>query len=144
MNRMTGSGTRTGEVDRGKVLSASSIIGDEVANHQEENLGSISDIMLDTQSGEIRYAVLSAGGFLGIGDKLFAIPWEALQLDTAEHRFLLDVDAERLKNAPGFDKDNWPDMADPTWVDSVHSYYGSSSYGSSTSPGNTPGGRSRI
>jgi sporulation protein YlmC with PRC-barrel domain len=144
MTRMTGSGTRTGEVDRGKVLSASSIIGDEVANRQEENLGSISDIMLDTQSGEIRYAVLSAGGFLGIGDKLFAIPWEALQLDKTEHRFLLDVDAERLKNAPGFDKDNWPDMADPTWVDSVHSYYGSSSYGSSTSPGSTPGGRSRI
>lgn len=80
--------------------------------------------MLDMESGEVSYAVLSFGGFLGIADKLFAVPWSALKLDTENKRFTLDVDKEKLESAPGFDKDNWPDMADPTWQDSIHSYYG--------------------
>jgi sporulation protein YlmC with PRC-barrel domain len=106
------------------VLSATTIIGDEVCNLQDEKLGKIDDIMLDAESGKICYAVLSSGGFLGMGDKLLAIPWAAIQLDQEQHRFILDVDVERLKNAPGFDKSNWPDMADATWANSVHSYFG--------------------
>lgn len=107
------------------LLSASSVSGDEVCNLHDENLGTIQDIMLDTNEGRIRYAVLSSGGFLGMGDRLFAVPWKALKLDAENKRFLLDVDVERLKNAPGFDKDNWPDMADPTWSSSIESYYAS-------------------
>jgi sporulation protein YlmC with PRC-barrel domain len=105
------------------VLSASTITGDEVWNLQDEELGTIQDVMLDITEGEIRYAVLSSGGFLGMGDRLFAVPWRALRLDKENHRFLLDVDIERLKNAPGFDKDEWPNMADPTWNSTVDSYY---------------------
>lgn len=105
------------------LLSASTLNGNDVYNNREENLGSIKEIMLDAHNGTVCYAVLSSGGFLGIGDKLFAIPWQALRLDTDNKRFLLDVDAERLKNAPGFDKDHWPDMADSTWAQSIHSYY---------------------
>lgn len=105
------------------LLSASTLTGNDVCNTQNENLGSIKEIMLDVHSGTVRYAVLSSGGFLGIGDKLFAIPWQALAIDTENKRFVLDVDAEYLKNAPGFDKDNWPDMADITWAEGIHSYY---------------------
>lgn len=105
------------------LLSSSSITGDDVCNMQVEKLGKIQDIMLDMTEGNIRYAVLSAGGFLGIGDRLFAIPWKALTLDRENKRFMLDVDIERLKNAPGFDKDKWPDMADANWNSSVESYY---------------------
>ncbi|UIP30361.1 MULTISPECIES: PRC-barrel domain-containing protein [Photobacterium] len=105
------------------LLSSSSITGDDVCNMQDEKLGKIQDIMLDMTEGNIRYAVLSAGGFLGIGDRLFAIPWKALTLDRENKRFMLDVDIERLKNAPGFDKDKWPDMADANWNSSVESYY---------------------
>jgi sporulation protein YlmC with PRC-barrel domain len=105
------------------VLSASTITGDEVWNLQDEELGTIQDVMLDMTQGTIRYAVLSSGGFLGMGDRLFAVPWRALKLDTENHRFLLDVDIERLKNAPGFDKDEWPNMADPTWNSTVDAYY---------------------
>ena len=105
------------------LLSADSITGDDVCNMQDEKLGTIQDIMLDTTNGKIRYAVLSAGGFLGMGDRLFAVPWQALKLDTENKRFLLDADAERIKNAPGFDKDNWPNMADASWNSSVESYY---------------------
>ncbi|WP_372625381.1 PRC-barrel domain-containing protein [Arsukibacterium sp.] len=105
------------------LLSADSITGDEVCNMQDEKLGKIQNIMLDTTEGKIRYAVLSAGGFLGMGDRLFAVPWKALKLDAKNKRFLLNADAERIKNAPGFDKDNWPNMADASWNSSVESYY---------------------
>lgn len=105
------------------LLSASTITGDEVCNLEDEKLGSIQDIMLDTQTGKIRYAVLSSGGFLGMGDRLFAVPWSAFKLDTENKRFILDVDVERLKAAPGFDKDEWPNTADAAWNSSVESYY---------------------
>lgn len=105
------------------VLSADTITGDEVCNLQDEKLGTIQDLMLDVTEGKIRYAVLASGGFLGMGDRLFAIPWKALKQDKENHRFTLDVDAERLKNAPGFDKDQWPNMADATWNSTVESYY---------------------
>jgi sporulation protein YlmC with PRC-barrel domain len=105
------------------LLSATTIAGDEVCNMQDEKLGTIQDIMLDTTEGKIRYAVLSSGGFLGMGDRLFAVPWNALRLDKDNKRFILDADVERVKNAPGFDKDKWPNMADATWTSSVDSYY---------------------
>lgn len=108
-----------------ELMGASTLIGDHVRNKQDEELGDIKEIMLDTRTGEVSYAVLSFGGFLGMGDKLFAVPWEALTLDTEHKGFLLDVDRARLKDAPGFDKSKWPDMSDPSWVKRVRSYYGS-------------------
>jgi sporulation protein YlmC with PRC-barrel domain len=106
------------------VLAASTLSGDRVRNSAGESLGKIEEIMLDIQTGRIAYAVLSFGGFLGIGNKLFAVPWSALQIDTGEHEFILDVDRGTLENAPGFDKDDWPDMTDPDFVRDVSEYYG--------------------
>lgn len=74
------------------------------------------------------YAVLSFGGFLGVGDKLFAVPWHALELDPDNKCFVLDVEKDRLKNAPGFDKDHWPSMADERWATDLHAHYGSRPY----------------
>lgn len=111
-----------------QILSASSLAGDDVVNSQGEDLGEIKELMIDVRSGRVAYAVLAFGGFLGMGEKLFAIPWSALELDADNQCFILDVDQERLKNAPGFDKDNWPSMADPQWASSVHSYYGARPY----------------
>lgn len=105
------------------LLSAGTITGEEVCNMQDEKLGKIQELMLDITSGRIRYAVLASGGFLGMGDRLFAVPWKALKPDKENRRFKLDVDVERLKNAPGFDKDQWPDMADTAWSSTVESYY---------------------
>lgn len=106
------------------LMGADTLIGDSVVNAQEEDLGDIKEIMLDMQTGQVAYAVLAFGGFLGMGEKLFAVPWQALHLDTANHRMVLNVEKERLKNAPGFDKDAWPDMADTGWASGVHSFYG--------------------
>lgn len=106
------------------VLSASTLNGDEVYNVKGEKLGSVKEIMLDVHNGKVCYAVLSFGGFLGMGEKLFAVPWSSMTVDTEEQRFVFDVDPERLKSAPGFDKDHWPNMADPTWAKTIHTYYG--------------------
>ena len=109
-------------------LSASTLIGDSVKNTAGEDLGKIKDIMLDVDEGRIAYAVLSFGGFLGLGDKLFAVPWNALRLDAPDHSFIFDVDKETLKAAEGFDKDHWPDMTDPSWGARIHEYYGTRPY----------------
>lgn len=118
-------GGHEGHVGPGpRLMGADTLIGNDVYNTHDEDLGDIKEIMLDMQSGRVAYAVLSYGGFLGMGEKLFAVPWNALTLDTANHRFTLDVPKDRLKDAPGFDADQWPDMADQSWAEGVHSFYG--------------------
>ncbi|UTY58343.1 PRC-barrel domain-containing protein [Massilia sp. erpn] len=107
-----------------RLMGADTLVGEDVYNRQEEDLGDIKEIMLDMQTGQIAYAVLSFGGWLGMGDKLFAVPWQSLQLDTVNKRFLLDIDKESLRNAPGFDKDRWPDMASAEFGTQVHDFYG--------------------
>jgi len=104
-------------------LSANSLSGNEVRNSNGDDLGKIEDLMIDTKSGEVNYAILSFGGILGVGDKLFAVPLQAMQLDTEEKAFVLNVSEERLENAPGFDKDNWPETANPEWDNEVRSFY---------------------
>jgi sporulation protein YlmC with PRC-barrel domain len=116
-------GGERGEGPGPYVMAADTLEGDDVVNAQGEDLGDIKSIMIDVPSGRVAYAVLSSGGFLGIGDKLFAIPWHALTLDADNKCFVLNIDKERLKNAPGFDKDHWPSMADQRWATEVHSYY---------------------
>ena len=111
-----------------RVLSAGTLKGDHVRNSAGEDLGEIEELMIDVPTGRIAYAVLSFGGFLGMGNKLFAIPWEALTLNERDHEFILDIDKQRLENAPGFDKDNWPDLGNQTWGSQVHQHYGFKPY----------------
>jgi len=106
------------------LMGADTLIGDGVVNAAEEDLGDIKEIMLDMRTGQVAYAVLAFGGFLGMGEKLFAVPWQAMHLDTVNKRFVLNVDKDRLKGAPGFDKDSWPDMSDLNWAGGIHSFYG--------------------
>lgn len=125
-------GTGVGEGPGPDVMAAASLDGNKVLSSDGEDLGNISDIMLDVRGGRIAYAVLKAGGFLGMGGTLHAIPWSALTLDTDEKCFHLDATAERVKSAPGFDKDHWPSMADPQWGTSVHQFYEREPYWSAT------------
>lgn len=106
-----------------EVMDAATLEGNDVRNFQDEKLGEIQAIMLDVPSGRVAYAVLSFGGFLGVGEKLFAVPWRALVLNADQKCFMLNATKERLKDAPGFDKAHWPVMADPTWATAVHDYY---------------------
>ncbi|WP_292462484.1 PRC-barrel domain-containing protein [Methanolobus sp.] len=111
-----------------EMLSINSMEGDKVVNEKGEKLGDIKDIMIDMQTGSVAYVVLSFGGFLGLGNKLFGVPLEAMKKKPDEHAFILNVDKERLENAPGFDKDHWPGTASgesyQDYVISVYDHYG--------------------
>ncbi len=106
------------------LMGADTLLGNDVYNKDGQDLGDIKEFMIDMASGKVAYAVLSYGGVLGMGDKLFAVPWAALVLDTVNKRFTLNVLKESLKDAPGFDKDRWPAMSDKTWASGVHHFYG--------------------
>ncbi len=111
-----------------RVMGCGTLSGDTVRNSAGEDLGKVKEIMLDVPTGRVAYAVLSFGGFLGMGNKLFAVPWQALTLNERDKEFVLNVDKQTLENAPGFDKDNWPDMADPQWGSQIFKYYGYTPY----------------
>lgn len=110
----------------GGALSANRLIGDPVVNRKGEKLGKIEDLVIHPKGFCVEYAVLSFGGFLGMGDKRFAVPLEALKLSPEERKFILDVDKERLKAAPGFDKDRLPDVSDRAFGTAVYGFYGCS------------------
>ncbi len=105
------------------LMGAETLLGNEVYNEKGEDLGDIKEFMIDMATGRIAYAVLSFGGVLGLGNKLFAVPWTALTLDTTAKRFTLNALKDSLKDAPGFDKDHWPTMSDQGWADSLHKFY---------------------
>ncbi len=96
--------------DKSGVLKASEVIGMNVQGTDGKKLGDIKDLVIDPEDGGVQYAVLDFGGFAGIGDKYFAVPWEALQLDKTNKKLSLDIHKKDLKDAPGFDKTNWPDL----------------------------------
>jgi sporulation protein YlmC with PRC-barrel domain len=106
------------------ILSATTLAGDKVTNADGEDLGKVEELMIDLESGRLAYAVLSFGaGFLHSG-KLFAIPWASLAVDQKNKQLILNVTREMLETAEGFDKDHWPDMADPAFMNSTYSHYG--------------------
>lgn len=106
-------------------MGANTLIGDHVHNVQDDHLGDIKEIMLDMRTGKVAYAVLSFGGVFTLGEKLFAVPWSALKLDTVNKRFVLDVTKDRFENAPGFDSNHWPNMVDQSWIEDIRNFYGS-------------------
>ena len=121
--------TSTPTVEKYGVTLASKLIGEAVINRQNEDLGKIHELVIDAKDGRIAYAVLTFGGFMGLGNKLFAMPWKAFDFATTENKLVLDVDKEKLKAAPGFDKDaKWPDFADRTWGATIYKYYGYDPY----------------
>jgi len=104
------------------------MIGTDVVNPQGDNLGDVKEVVIDPRSGRVAYAVVSFGGFLGMGEKLFAIPFSAFAYNAVKNEYVLDVSKERLKAAPGFDADHWPSMSDEKWNRDVYKYYQRSPY----------------
>lgn len=108
------------------MLSSTTIKGTKVKNRRNEDIGKIQDLMISLEEGNIEYAVLSFGGFLGMGDKYFAVPMQALRFTKKDddHIITMDVTKEKLENAPGFDKDNWPMEAKSEFIDNMYNHYG--------------------
>jgi sporulation protein YlmC with PRC-barrel domain len=106
------------------VARADSIMGMDVENPQGNNFGEVEDLVFDLQDGRIAYAVLAYGGRLGLGENLAAVPWQALKLNAAEREFTLNMDKEKLRAAPSFAKDKWPQTLDRKWLSEVYAFYG--------------------
>ena len=115
---------------RDGVLAADTLTGSRVVSARGEALGTIEDLMIDVQRGRVAYAVLSCEQ----GGKLFAIPWNALTLEADRRCFVLAAGRERFDDAPGFDRDHWPSMADDRWAQRVHEFYGVRPYWSPAEP----------
>jgi len=112
-----------------RLVKGSTFIGADVENSKGEDLGDIKDVVIDRATGRIAYAVVSFGGFMGLGDKLYAVPWGAFsQSTTDKNTFILAVDKDRIKNSPGFDQNNWPQMVSREWVSGLYTYYNVSPY----------------
>jgi sporulation protein YlmC with PRC-barrel domain len=104
-------------------INASSLIGLNVINPQDEDIGKIKDLVVNLRSGETAYAILSFGGFLGMGDKLFAIPFSLLRFDRKQEVVILNIEKSILEKAPGFHKQSWPNFNDREWIDEIETYY---------------------
>lgn len=108
-------------------LKASDMIGTDVVDAQGDSLGEVEEVVIDPNTGRIAYVVVSFGGFLDIGKKLFAIPFKALKYDWDENEYMLDTPKEQLEEAPGFDEDHWPTMSEQ-WNRDIHKYYHQTPY----------------
>lgn len=96
------------------------VLHQPVRNIAGERLGRIEDVAVDPETGNIQYAILSFGGALGIGNKLFPIPWSELRISPSRDYLVFDIDQDSIKDAPAFQYDAWPKMADPVWNRNVH------------------------
>jgi sporulation protein YlmC with PRC-barrel domain len=109
-------------------VKASSIIGTKVVNPKAEGLGDIKELVIDPSTGRVAYVVVAFGGFLSMGEKLFAIPFSSFEYNLGNNEYVLHVPKERLETAPGFDPEHWPAMSDEKWNRDVYKYYGRSPY----------------
>ncbi len=111
-----------------RTLGASTLIRDKVVNLSGEDIGHIEELMVDVTTGRIAYAVLSFGGFMGIGNKLFAQPWAAVPVDEGHKRFVVNITKEALEKMEGFDKDHWPDLNDLEYAVGVYRQWGATPF----------------
>jgi sporulation protein YlmC with PRC-barrel domain len=118
--------TGIAQITDGSLISAEKVHGTDVFNGKGEKLGSIEDIMIDKITGQVAYAILSFGGVLGVGEKQFPLPWSTLNYDSQRDGYLIDLDKDRLKNAPSFGADdNLSWTAD--YGRTIDKYYGAAS-----------------
>ncbi len=118
----TAAQTRQSSEDWQRIYRVSKIIGSDVRNLQGEKVGDIKDIVLDRQ-GAVSYAIVATGGFLGLGDRLHAVPWSALRSVPGRDHRLLDIDKERLKRAPSFEPDKWPNVVEEGWSNTNRRFF---------------------
>ncbi|HEY0191377.1 MAG TPA: PRC-barrel domain-containing protein [Kofleriaceae bacterium] len=110
-----------------RTLGASTLIHDKVVNLAGDDIGQIEELMIDVTTGRVAYAVMSFGGFLGIGNKLFALPWSAITVDEVKRCFVVNVTRDTLDGMPGFDKEHWPDQGDLEHAAGVYRQWGGGS-----------------
>jgi hypothetical protein len=112
-----------------RLISSEKVVGTPVYNRQDEHLGSVHSIMLDKVSGQVAYAVMSFGGFLGIGESYHPLPWRVLTYDVNRGGYVVDIDRRRLERAPSYSATERPNWADRAYGGRIDEYYGVTPYG---------------
>ena len=123
---------QAGQLDsatQGANIRVSQLTGMNIQNPQGKNVGEINDLVLNTNTGKIQYAAVTYGGFLGIGNKMFAVPFEAFKFqpdpnDSDETVLVLNVTQKQLEGSVGFDENSWPDFADQEFTSGLYKRYG--------------------
>lgn len=133
-----------GQVREADVQPVGMLIGEPVANPAGEDLGNIEEIMIDLGDGVIAYAVMSFEKASEGGDHLIALPWRCLRYDSDNDRFILDADLQRLAEAPGFGRGEWPKMGDRGWGEKIHRFYGQVPYWQQEYFGGKPAGPTQM
>jgi hypothetical protein len=110
------------------LISSDKVEGTAVYNRAGEKLGSIHTLMIDKTSGKVAYAVMSFGGFLGIGDRYHPLPWNVLDYETSQGGYVVDLDRSKLEGAPTYGTSETPNWSDRRWGQQVHDYYGTHPY----------------
>ncbi len=105
------------------IVRTADVIGKKIIGINQESIGKVEELVLDKQKGNVRYAVLAHGGFMGLGNELYAIPWSILEYSPEDGAFKVNITQEDIEKSPGFNKDAWPDFADPTWDKSNSDFY---------------------
>ena len=122
-----GGAVATDETDR--LISSDKVVGTPVYNRQTEHLGSVYNLMLDKHSGQVAYAVMSFGGFLGIGESYHPLPWRVLTYDPRQGGYVVDLDRRRLETAPSYTSSTPPNWSDRNYGHRVDDFYGVPPYG---------------
>jgi len=120
--------TQVAKDETGGLIAADKVEGTEVYNRAGEHIGEIDNIMIDKLSGKVAYAVMSFGGFLGIGERYHPVPWSMLKYDTGQGGYVVDLDKKVLTDAPNYEPNRVPDYADRAWGKKLHDYYGVAPY----------------
>ena len=110
--------------ETGRLIASDKVEGTAVYNRQNERLGSIYHLMVDKRSGQVEYAVMSFGGFLGMGDSYHPLPWKALTYEPNIGGYVVDLDKSRLEDAPSYERGERPDWADPAYGRRLDDFYG--------------------
>lgn len=105
-------------------VSLERLLDEEVRDAEGHDIGKVEDLILDTDSGSIDFAIVEFGGFLGINSRYHLIPWPALKVDAERHNFVMDVTKARVDQAPWFDRRHVPATDDSDYLDSVFQYWG--------------------
>ncbi len=124
-------GSSTGDVqtdETNRLIASNKVEGTEVYNRKGEHLGQVYNFMVDKYSGQVAYAVMSFGGFLGLGESYHPLPWKALTYDTRLGGYVVDLDKDKLQGAPSFSRNETPDWSNRDWGTRVHDYYGVQPY----------------
>lgn len=107
----------------GGLVTANGLFGDKVVTPRNETLGTVTELLLDAPRGCIAYAVIAHGGFMGVDQQFYAVPWTALAWDAENRRLVLDADRATLAGAPRFDRERWAQEAGADWHEAVHRHY---------------------